>query len=311
MLSKFIHANRFEDFARHDYWKNTWNNVLGEPLTKAIKRFEDEKMLITAELNDLLLYRYKVNELKDMLKQRGLPVSGSKDELAQRLVQADPNGLRKAVAELRLLKCTEHGHEMAEQYLVAEKEKRAKVEYRVMEYLTKRKFREASLMVAAYEVEQVFSRGIGLDWKHYDPSHNVEMLKTLFESKPRIVAQLGDERLEALRIGAAMMALWGTNMAEEWLPTDLETGLPFGNDAVARNVLDYAQNRATLLGLKKQGMVKRVKVCSSRDDRTCEKCKSLDGKVFTIDEALEKMPLPDWCNSEEGWCRCAYTYEIR
>jgi hypothetical protein len=311
LLSKFIHANSFEDFARHDYWKNMWNNVLGEPLTKAIKRFEDEKMLITADLNDLLLYKYRVNELKDMLKQQGLPISGSKDELVQRLVQADPNGMRKAVAELKLLKCDERGREIAEQYLVNEKEKRAKVEFQVMEYLTKRKFREASLTVAAYEAEQVFPRGMGVNWKHYDPNHDIEMLNTIFGSKPRSVAQLGDEKLEALRIGAAMMALWGTNTVKEWLPTDFETGLPFGSDAAARNVLSYARNRAILLGLKKESVVKGVKVLSARDNRTCQKCASLDGKVFTVDEALEKMLLPDWCNSEEGYCRCVYQYETR
>lgn len=307
LLSKFIHAQQPDSFAELDYWKK----ALGELPLKAIKRFEDEKMLITADLNDLLLYRYKVNELKDMLKQRDLPVSGSKDELVRRLVQADQDGMKKAVAELKLVKCTERGYEIAEQYLIAEKEKRAKVEFQVMEYLTKRKFREASLTVAAYEAEQVFSRGIGVDWKHYNPNDNIEMLKTIFESKPRIVAQLGDEKLEALRTGAAMMALWGTNMAKEWLPTDFETGLPFSNDAVASHVLSYAQNRANLLGLRKQGMVKRVKVLSSRDNRTCQECASLDGKVFTIDEALEKMPLPDWCNSAEGRCRCVYQYEMK
>jgi len=45
---------------------------------------------------------------------------------------------------------------------------------------------------------------------------------------------------------------------------------------------------------------------------SCEACRKLDRKVFTIEEALEKMPIPcrectnpilsdDW-----GWCRCFY-----
>jgi hypothetical protein len=111
LLSKFIHANRFEDFARHDFWKVMWDSLLGEPSSKAIKRFVEEGMLMTTtDLNDLLSYKYKVTELKDMLKQRSLPVSGLKDELIQRLAQADTNGMRKAVAELSLLKCTQRGH---------------------------------------------------------------------------------------------------------------------------------------------------------------------------------------------------------
>jgi hypothetical protein len=105
LLSKFIHANRFEDFAQHNYWKNWWNNVLGEPSKQAIQRFLDEEMLIMAnDLNDLLSYRYRINELKDMLRQRCLPLYGHKDEMIQRLVQTDPDEMNKAVAELSPLK---------------------------------------------------------------------------------------------------------------------------------------------------------------------------------------------------------------
>ena len=140
--------------------------------------------MTTADLNDLLSYKYKVNELKAMLKQRGLPMSGRKDNMIQRLVQTDTNGMRKAVAGLTLLKCTQRGHEIAEQYLVAEKEKRAKVERQVIEYLTKRRFKEASLTVAAYETEQVFPRGMGIDWKRHNPNRDIEMLNTIFGSNP-------------------------------------------------------------------------------------------------------------------------------
>ncbi len=75
----------------------------------------------------------------------------------------------------------------------------------------------------------------------------------------------------------------------------------------------YLQNfqRTQLLELKKQGIVKKVKILTARDDRTCEKCRALEGMAFTIDEAIGKMPLPVKCNNEEGWCRCVYTYEMK
>jgi len=307
LLSKFIHANRFEDFAKHDYWKNMWNNVLGEPSKQAIKRFVDEGMLMTTtDLNDLLSYKYKVTELKDMLKQRSLPVSGRKDELIQRLVQADTNGMRKAIAELTILKCTQRGHEIAEQYLVAEKEKRAKVECQVMEYLTKRKFREASLAVAAYETEQVFPLGLatGIDlkesWKHHNPNHDIEKLNTIFESKPpRIIVRLGNEKLEALRIAAAMMALWGENKAKQWLPPDFEAGLPFDNDTVVRMINFQAVHRATLERYRSEGL-EYVEVFPAPD--SCEACRKLAGS-YKLNDAPE---LPnEYCTGKMG-CRCCY-----
>lgn len=295
LLSKFIHAHNPEDFTKSDDWKN----VLDELPKQAIKRFFDEGMLIAADLNALLSYKYKSAELKDMLKQRSLPVSGRKDEMVQRLVQADPNSMKKATAGLTILECTQRGYEIAEQYLAAEREKRARVEQQVMEYLKKRKFKEASLEVAAYESEQVFSRGIGIDWKHYNPSRDIEMLNTIFSSKPKILAKLDNEKLEALRLGAAMMGLWGKNMAKEWLPANYETGLAFDNDTAARMFFFYASYRATLEQYRKSGVVKYVEILAAQD--SCEAWKKLTKKRYKLNEVPE-LPY-EHCTHEMG-CRC-------
>ncbi|MGD0854449.1 MAG: SAP domain-containing protein [Dehalococcoidia bacterium] len=294
LLSKFIHGQRQE-------YSESWGNVLGEPSNQAITRFINEGSLTTADLNDHLSYKYKVPELKDMLKQRGLPVSGRKDEMIQRLVQVDTDGMRKAVAELTLLKCTQRGQEIAEQYLVAEKEKRSNVEKQVIEYLRQRRFREASLTVAAYESEQVFSRGMGVDWRHYNPSHDIERLETIFRSKPKIVAQLRDEKLEALRIGAAMMELWGTNTAMKWLPDNFETGLSIDNDAAARMFLFQAGNQAQLESYRKEGVSPYVEILATSE--SCDSCKRLEGKRYKLSNAPE-LPNPH-CTHKLG-CRCVY-----
>lgn len=65
--------------------------------------------------------------------------------------------------------------------------------------------------------------------------------------------------------------------------------------------------KESLRGAMQSGIITHVKILSSRDDRTCEKCKSQHGMVFTIKEALEKMPLPVKCDNGE-MCRCVYTY---
>lgn len=43
----------------------------------------------------------------------------------------------------------------------------------------------------------------------------------------------------------------------------------------------------------------------------CPICQQLNGRIFTIDEALKKMPIPNKnCthkhNGKRGWCRCMY-----
>jgi predicted RNA-binding Zn-ribbon protein involved in translation (DUF1610 family) len=45
---------------------------------------------------------------------------------------------------------------------------------------------------------------------------------------------------------------------------------------------------------------------------SCPTCSELSGKRFTIDEALEQMPLPvKGCTTDGGWCRCGYGYHIK
>ena len=296
LLSKFVRGQEIHYFVK---WGN-WANVLNEPPEEAIKRFIAEGMLINADLDTLISYKYKVTDLKDLLKQRGLAVSGTKDELVRHLIQADREGTIKAVSGMTLLTCSQAGREISEQYIASEKEKHIKVEHQVIDYLAKRMFKEASLAVANYEAEQVFSRGIGIDWKHYDPKRAIEILDSIFNNKPEIIAKLEDDKLEPLRIGAAMMELWGENMASKWLPTNFKTGLSINNDSAARMLLFNSENIATLKQYGENG-VKYVEVSAAPD--SCESCKKLQGKRYRVDKA-PKLPNPN-CTHKVG-CRCMY-----
>lgn len=70
-------------------------------------------------------------------------------------------------------------------------------------------------------------------------------------------------------------------------------------------------HRQNLLYLKKQG-VRRVKISTARDKCVYKYCSKLDGKTFDIDRALEEMPIPGECRSNDvfetgqPFCRCLY-----
>lgn len=49
-----------------------------------------------------------------MLKERGLPSSGRKANLIQRLVEADRKGMEKSTKEYEVLVCTDNGRAIAE-----------------------------------------------------------------------------------------------------------------------------------------------------------------------------------------------------
>ena len=174
LLSKFLHPKTVDDFAKSDSRieafgdlakLDTWKSVLGESPSSAIKRFVDEGMLGQADIGAQLDYKFKATELKAMLKQRGLPVSGRKEDLINRLLQADVENMKRAVAGLKVFLCSERGREIAEQFLLAEKAKRANLEEQAWDISSSASSRSQPT-VAAYEAKQVFPRGMGVDWKN-------------------------------------------------------------------------------------------------------------------------------------------------
>jgi phage FluMu protein Com len=56
---------------------------------------------------------------------------------------------------------------------------------------------------------------------------------------------------------------------------------------------------------KQLGFKMKVEIMTSGKGDACNKCYELEGKKFTIDEALEKMPIPVK-DCENGFCRCSY-----
>ena len=296
LLSKFLCPHTIEDYANADYWKH----VLGETPSKAINRFLDEGMLKRTDIAKSLEYKYKVSDLKKMLKERNLPVSGDKSDLISRLIETDPSGMEKTVSGLNILICFEQGHQIADDYLTIEKEKRLNVEQQVLDAIQNRKFKEASLSRSSFEAEQVFPSGIGIDWRNPDTTRDIAVLKIIFDSNPKILKNLNNKWLEHLRLAAGMMYLWGTGVAKGWLPPDLETELVMDGDTAARMIEFHALHQVNLAQYRERGD-KSVEISTANDGLTCEACKKIAGKKFKIDEVPE-LPY-EKCTCAMG-CRC-------
>ena len=154
------------------------------------------------------------------------------------------------------------------------------------------------MAVAEYEAGQVFARGMGVNWMHYDPTRDVEILQNIYGNKPQILNRLDDSKLDSLRLGTAMMLLWGTNKASRWIPVDLETGLSMGTEVAAMMVLFDALSVARLKQFKEMG-IEYVEVLGNPD--SCESCKEIAGKTYRLSQA-PTLPNP---NCQVG-CRCIH-----
>jgi hypothetical protein len=300
LLSKFLQPQLMYDFTKSDEWKQMLDQDPGE----AIHDLIDEGMLIEPEVHACLAFRFKVLDLKQMLKARGLPASGRKDDLIERLVSADPEAMRQETVGLNIWQCSDRGRTLAEKYVSDQRQKRTEAERYVFEQLSKRNLKEANRVVTDFKAAQAFPRR-ATEESSSKPDQ-VEMLTIIFQSKPKILATLTKNSLEVLQLAAAMIHLWGDS-AKEWLPSDLKTGLAMDNDTAARMVLFYAYNQSSLTDYRRnKDILRGVEILDAVD--SCRACRKLSHKTYTFGKVPE-LPYEN-CTSEKG-CRCTYAPSLR
>ena len=296
LLSKFRNGDSPERYREADYWET----VLKETPAKAIEQFIKDGILEPAGLQELMNYRFKSSDLVLMLKERGLKTSGRKEELIYRLLNNDTSAMREITKGLDLYRCAEEGMQLVEKYLDDEKSRKKAVEHEVLKSLEKKAYSEAASIVAQYEATQVFPRGLGIDWKNYDITSDVGLLKTIFESTPAILKGIEENRLKQFRLASGMMQLWGTNTARHWLPVGLETGVHLDSDAACRMLIFFASYLRNMKNYREAG-AKSVEVLGVNDENTCPQCRMIIGRKYRLEDVPE-LPY-NKCTCVIG-CRC-------
>ena len=124
LLSKFLHGSSTEYYVNADYW----DPVLKEKPAKAIARFIEEQMLEPLDILSRIHLKYNIPDLKKLLKERGLKVSGNKTVLVERLFENDPSGMEKIVAEIQMFKCSTIGETLAQVYVISQNDKKRRLE---------------------------------------------------------------------------------------------------------------------------------------------------------------------------------------
>jgi SAP domain-containing protein len=296
LLSRFRNGDSPLMYRDADYWKV----ALQESAAHAIARFMKEGILEPAELPIVMDYKFKVTDLKTMLKERGLKVSGIKADLVWRLVEADMKGMLEVTKDIEVYRCSAEGMQLADAYLQTEKMRREEAEREVFNLLVAQDFSGAARVMIAFEVTQVFARGLGIDWKNYTGKSDEESLRIIFEATPAILKGIENDRLNKIRVVAGMMKLWGWRTDEGWLSHDFKTGTHLDGDAACRMLIFYASHSSSLQQYKKLGF-KSVRISAVSDAMSCDACQQIDGKVYSLEDVPE-LPYAE-CTCEMG-CRC-------
>lgn len=119
LLSHFIHCSDVRLFTQScSGTASGWENKLNEPPQKALDRFISEGWLVPAPLHRQLGLSFNGTEIKSLLRERGLRISGTKDQGIERLIAADPEGIAAKVTPLRVYQCSPNARVIAEKFLI-------------------------------------------------------------------------------------------------------------------------------------------------------------------------------------------------
>jgi hypothetical protein len=300
LLSKFLMARR-ADSVSTGYWTDNWKAALGESKEVALRRFVTAGLLTPCPLPERLANYFSAAQLKQMLRDRQLKSSGRKDQMADRLCNADAAGMEKAVGGIVLLRCSETGQQIANQFAPRQEEMRRKA----LEALGKRNLDLAISVVSLFNDELGFPS---------DPTFGTcpatlrEQLRRTFTTTPKILSRVNKTVLEHCRIAVGMDFL---GVGSEWLPEDPETELQMENMKldVEGMIVSSVQSGLNLDEWRRSGLVRSLKIVGSSDGDSCPACNAAQKRVWAI-RSVPELPLRD-CTSESG-CRCSYVlHEIR
>lgn len=287
LLSKFSNA-RTADALPPGHWSDQWRSALGETHEDAIRRFIDAGLLVPCSLSQRLAWKVPYTELKRILRDRKLKVSGRKAEMAARLCESDPGEMGKIVAGLRLLQCSESGRTLASAVIARKSE---------MQNAALEALREKNLELAVRTVNE-FQDALGFPEDPLMPSKPaLADVRRIFTVNPKILKGVSDDAMESVRIAAGMAFL---GLGTKWLPENLVTGARIDGDIAVDMVVSRVQTERNVESWQASGLVSSVEVVCSTDG-PCEACSELSEHPWSIDTVPE-IPY-EHCTSEWG-CHC-------
>jgi hypothetical protein len=275
----------------------TWQTIrqtLGESTEDAVERFVRDGVLVTATLEESLIAVFQVTELKKLLKERDIKQSGSKSELAEKLVEADRTGAEKLLKKHRVMKCSESALTLLSERKSTQAQELESAQSKSFEFLKNGKPKDAYKSYAEYH-----KKYSTVPYKN--GSYAVHELQFILVSSPKVLGVLSQENLKLVRAAAGMSSLWGDQKPEYWLPENFSTPIRDNKRAI-NYLLRNAQFNEHLTGASKY--TKKLKIVFENSDvDSCPLCMKLNGKVFDVDNVPE-LPMMG-CTSEKG-CMCNF-----
>jgi hypothetical protein len=287
-LSYFLEA---QDMNK-DKFIASWSYVLGKSYKAVVNEFLDKGLIMQAGLKEKLGGMLRIYDLQELLKEQGLSVSGKKDTLLSRYIEARPQEAASRASKMAgdYLVCTPEGRKEVKQHtnLRAYDEDSAKHEMKHL--VTCGKIDQAAEVVNTYmkSVDRT-SRANYSEWTQ-------KAIKTVMNIKK--ARGLTEAETNEARINAIIELIWyGDLKSAEYSPNPIYQ--KFSKSALV--AIGRRQSRDELRELSKEEFISGVEILCQDD--SCPVCKAA-AKVYPLGKA-PLIPIKG-CRHKDG-CRCCYT----
>lgn len=285
-------------------WRERWEAVLGESPETAIDRLIKQGYLGAAPTEQVLSATVGVDQLKALLRDRGLRVSGRKGELLSRLMQADPETCARMAAGQGVLMCAAAGLDIASKYARDREINHELTVTATIAALQEGRLEEAVTHVAKHNADQVFVPGLGFDVRSLEELHR-DLIRKIFDNPiPSIIGSVSHQDARALRVAASLLVMGLDKGAKAVASANAVGELRLGADTSVRMVMFSANHHRKLDQFKVAGITS-VRVLSCHD--ACAACKAISRKLYTL-RTLPELPFAK-CTCDAG-CRCLAQAEI-
>lgn len=252
-LYQFRKPRSIDEFIQRDVWRL----FLNENPKATIKRMYELDLLKRSSYSEYINYSCKVDQLKDLLKEKDLPIKGKKSDLIERLVNADPEGLLAKFGQNRLIQCTDKGIDVVNDYIESEKLREEKALDQYIENIQNKKYVNAIKISDEFKINSVnhndprfledggkFLGYMSISLKPQSLQEQALNLELIFNAEPKILLKKGISDLEPYRL-LASLSYFPRKYSKTRLK-DLNSHCFFDPDTIARMFLFYISHKETL-----------------------------------------------------------------
>ncbi len=282
------------------YWTHEYNINYADVL----KQYLGQGLLVVSDEKDL--HNFKVAELKQILSEKGLPKTGRKEELINRIHDNfTPDELTKYIkSNEQYYKLTAKGKEMVKN-LRPSATKNIELEDKCYSLILDGKFNEAYMEIAKYESQKPIQRGLGIDWRKaaINGLHKLNAINyidhlNLTQDLPVSLLK-HQKQINAAVILGDMLGVSYDKICKMFLRiTNIDVDKEVLFMCIHTNY-NYLSSKKDLLSYLEVG-VEKYQILTADDSHTCPKCARMHDKIFKVREAEYGISFPPFCDK----CRC-------